>query len=760
MSRGGRHRVPDFVLELLTEEIPARMQPRAAAQLRERFETGIAGQLPCDRVETAVTPRRLILFARGLAAEGTATEEERRGPRADAPAQALEGFLRSTGLTRDQLEERETPKGRFLYAVLRAAGRPAADVLSELISQIVRDFDWPKSMRWGAASASTASPRWVRPLSGIVALLDDTVVPFEAAGVTSGRTTRGHRFMHRAPVEIASAATYAEQLLAANVQTHEGERNKTILVERDRIVAAAGLSIVQDPFLVTENAGLTEWPVPLLGRFDPAFLDVPREVIQLTMRTNQKYFACTDASGALAPAFVCVAGLEAPDGGAAIVAGNEKVLSARLSDAKFFWDQDRATTLEARLPKLADIVFHEKLGTVADKVERVAKLARWLVESGAVSPSPSGESRARLADLAEQAARLCKADLVSATVGEFPEVQGIAGRYLALEDKTLDPQIADAIRDHYKPVGPSDTVPTAPVTVAVALADKLDTVFAFFAIGQMPTGSKDPYALRRSAIGIIALLEAGEIRLLLRNCYVTNYIEWLTMLARHWADGKTIPLPEFESELMDPGSSAPKIEETLHFLVDQNFADAFRQEAFERDPGAWVQVVDFLADRLKVQQREAGIRPDNIDAVFALGGEDDLVRLLARVRALQAFIGTDDGANLLAGYRRAANILRIEEAKDGPHDGAPDPARLSDPSEHALASALDATLARAAAAVAAENFEAAMTALSTLRAPVDAFFAAVMVNDPDPAIRANRLALLARFRAAVHTVADFSKIEG
>ncbi len=812
--------MPDFLLELLTEEIPARMQPRATAQLRERFEAGIAGKLPCARVETFVTPRRLILFARGLAAEGTATEEERRGPRADAPAQALEGFLRSTGLTRDQLEERETPKGRFLYAVLRAAGRPAADVLAELIPQIVRDFDWPKSMRWGAASASTASPRWVRPLSGIVALLDDAVVPFDAAGVASGRTTCGHRFMHRAPVEIASAASYADQLRAAHVLIDPAERGAIIADGARAAATAAGLSLIDDAGLVSENAGLTEWPVPLLGRFDPAFLDVPREVIQLTMRTNQKYFACTDASGALAPAFVCVAGLEAPDGGAAIVAGNEKVLSARLADAKFFWDADLARVRDGGLagfaPKLESIVFHEKLGTLADKVERVAKLARWLVESGAVrgplrrfappppeegeeqnggSPGPlmevrngappplQGEvaaqptegARAHLADLAEQAARLCKADLVSATVGEFPEVQGIAGRYLALAEG-LPAEVADAIRDHYKPLGPSDIVPTAPVSVAVALADKLDTFVGFFRLKEFPSGTRDPFALRRAVLSIIALVFTSGIRVSL-----TAVIDQIVLLHRprvfRNAVGSNVALqvldlPLDDVRLVHIQHSWEPPDRQLKTVVTINGVDygPYQSDAFDDLKEAMAtwhaaggldqRIFSFLADRLKVQQREAGIRPDIIDAVFALGGEDDLVRLLARVRALQAFITTDDGANLLAGYKRAANILRIEEAKDGPHDGAPDPARLSDPSEHALAAALDATLTRAAAAVAGEDFEAAMTALSTLRAPVDAFFAAVMVNDPDPAVRANRLALLARFRAAVHTVADFSKIEG
>ena len=761
--------MPDFLLELLTEEIPARMQAKAAEQLALRFGDGIKGKLPGGDIETFVTPRRLILYARGLGAAGNDTEEERRGPRADAPAQALEGFLRSTGLSRDQLEERDAPKGKFLYATIRAPGRSAGEVIAELVPQIVRDFDWPKSMRWGDASASTASPRWVRPLSSIVALLDGEVVPFEAAGIPSGRTTRGHRFMAREAIEIGSAATYADQLRAAYVLIDPAERQAIIADGARSAATARGLTLIEDAGLVAENAGLTEWPVPLLGDFDPAFLDVPREVIQLTMRTNQKYFACTDSAGALAPVFVCVANLEAPDGGATIVAGNRKVLAARLSDAKFFWDQDRAVTLESRLPKLVDIVFHEKLGTVADKVERVAKLARWLVESGAISSSLSGEGRrdgvagpgvgsfagqasthpraaasaaslgsspegeggvAHLADLAEQAARLCKADLVSATVGEFPEVQGIAGRYLALAEG-LDPQVADAIRDHYKPIGQGDDVPTAPVSVAVALADKLDTLIGFFEIDLPPTGSKDPFALRRAAIGVIALIITNGIRLSIAKVVYGRFNLRHGLLMR-----------AADAEVGSPLEG--KYRPATMRLVDRAVQN--------------IGVLDFFADRLKVQQREAGIRPDIIDAVFALGGEDDLVRLLARVRVLQAFIATDDGTNLLAGYRRAANILRIEEAKDGPHDGAVDPALLTEPAEQALAAALTSSLADAADAVAREAFEDAMTALSRLRPPVDAFFEAVMVNVTEPTVRANRLNLLASFRAAVHNVADFAKI--
>ena len=757
----------DFLLELLTEEIPARMQRAAAAQLVERFSAGAAAAaLPVGAVAGFVTPRRLVLHARDIAAASAGTSDERRGPRADAPEGAIAGFVKSTGLARDALEERDTPKGRFLYATVTTPGRAAAAILAELIPAIVAAFDWPKSMRWGAASVTTASPRWVRPLSGIVALLDDAVVPFTAAGFVSGRTTFGHRFLSVGPVEITSAATYADQLRSRHVVLDPAERAAIIVAGAEAAAVAAGLTLITDAGLVAENAGLTEWPVPLLGHFDPAFLDVPREVIQLTMRTNQKYFACVSADGALAPAFVCVANL--PDATGAIVAGNAKVLAARLADAKFFWDADLARVrardgdgnqagLESFTPKLADIVFHEKLGTVADKVERVAKLARWLVKSGAVVALPTslppshfwegpgvgdGDARQPLADrerlppgppppgplpevgggvealaaLAETAARLCKADLVSATVGEFPEVQGIAGGHLATA-QGLDPRIAAAIRDHYKPVGPSDEVPTAPVTMAVALADKLDTLVGFFVIDEKPTGSRDPFALRRSGLGIISIVLKAGLRLPLRK-------------ALH---------------------QAAQIVREDRMRADHDMTRALQ---------FW-DVAAFLADRLKVQQREAGIRPDVIDAVFSLGGEDDLVRLVARATALQAVLLTPDGASLLAGYRRGANIVRIEEGKEaGVSEGEVDATRLSEPAEIELNAALDAAVPQAAAAVAAEDFAGAMTALARLRPAVDEFFEHVTVNHHDMETRRNRLRLLARLRTAVHTVADFSKLDG
>nr|WP_152417474.1 glycine--tRNA ligase subunit beta [Sandarakinorhabdus sp. AAP62] len=739
-----------FLLELQSEEIPARMQAAAAEQLRTRFADALkAAGLAHGAVTADATPRRLWLIADDVAAASEGSAEEVKGPAATAPAQAIDGFLKKTGLTRDQLEERETPKGIVLFAVLRREGRTASDILAEVIPQIIRDFAWPKSMRWGAASQSTAAPRWVRPLTGIVALLDGDVVACEAHGITSGRDTRGHRVHAPGVLTITSAATYLDQLRAAHVLASSAERRQIIATRAAELAGAAGLSLIPDDGLVAENAGLTEWPVPLLGRFDPDFLSVPREVIVLTMRTNQKYFALSDASGALAPAFICVANLDATDGGAAITHGNQRVLSARLSDARFFWEQDLATVraggLEAFLPKLNDIVFHEKLGTLADKVERVAALAKWLCESGAVPADPAQ---------AEQAARLAKADLVSATVGEFPELQGQIGRYLALAIG-MEPAIADAIRDHYKPAGQGDDVPIQPVSVAVALADKLSTIGLFFAVGLKPTGSGDPFALRRAAAGSILIIVQSELRLSLFMSLVRPVVTYFTKIE---AEGK---ITKFDSAIGAMNEAEISLPEGFQAKFGEKYVEFFTGDGMIEAiivpmTSTVSSVLRFFADRLKVQQREAGVRHDLIDAVFALGGEDDLVRLLARVKALQAFVETEDGTNLLAGYKRAANILKAAEK-----DGIGEPASgEGEGAEALLAAALATALPTAKQAVAEERFTDAMAALASLRGPVDAFFTDVMVNDPDPGIRARRLALLARFRDAVHGVADFAKIEG
>jgi glycyl-tRNA synthetase beta chain len=825
----------DFLLELRSEEIPARMQLKAKEDLARLFHDALAkAGLAAASVETFATPRRLALIATGLPLATEAVSEEAKGPKVGAPPQAMEGFLRKSGLSQDQLVERDG----VYYAVAQKAGRQTVDVLAEAIPAIIRAFPWPKSQRWGAASVSTESLRWVRPLQGIVALFGDEVVHCQIEGIVSGAETMGHRFHHSGVITIGNAGDYIEKLRAAHVLVHFSERCRIIRDGAKAAAEAAGLTLVEDEGLVIENAGLTEWPVPMLGRFDPAFLDVPQEVIQLTARVNQKYFVCHSplppAGGAgggpelhagapspnpsrtregdLANAFVCTANIDAHDKGAAIVAGNEKVLAARLSDAKFFWEQDLKVALDDQAQKLAQITFHEKLGSVADKVERVAKLARWLVEQGIVGPrspaqagaqpstnesfdavldpglrrgtqdldgasnpnvtpakagahhvSQSGTTGAigsslrwsdadvaELVDQAERAARLCKADLVTGMVGEFPELQGIMGGYYARAQGESD-AVADAIRDHYKPVGQGDDVPTAPVTVAVSLADKLDTLAGFFVKNLKPTGSKDPFALRRAALALLALIFENRLR--------GSVASWLAEARQY-----------FKAQGINDERPEPLPAETLHAELQQQYSRIYMSE-----------VREFLADRLKVQQREAGVRHDLIDAVFSLGGEDDLVRLLARVKALQAYITTAEGANLLAAYKRAANILKQAEGVDkntvapaqagahhvsqsGTTDEIGSSLRWSDADlgieESALRTALDAAEPKAAAALSVEDFEGAMAALATLRAPIDAFFEAVMVNDPDQDKRAFRLGLLARFRDAVTQVADFSKIEG
>ncbi len=777
----------DFLLELRCEEIPARMQAGARADLEKLFrrELDAAGLKP-GAITVWSTPRRLALIAKDLPLATEAVSEEVKGPRTSAPSQALEGFLRKTGLSKDQLTEREG----VWFAITEKPGRQTAEVLAEAIPAIIRAFPWPKSQRWGAASLSPESLRWVRPLSGIVALLGDELVDCEIGGIRSGFVTMGHRFHHHGEITIGNAADYAMKLRAAHVIVDHAEREAIVRSGARLAADAAGLVLVDDEGLVIENAGLTEWPVPLLGRFDEAFLEVPPEVIQLTARVNQKYFICRDSAGKLANAFICTANIAASDGGAAIIAGNRKVLAARLSDARFFWDQDRKTTLAEQAKKLERITFHEKLGTLADKVERVAKLARWLVEEGIVTAAPlpvgegSGEGyppsqaestptqpspdrgRALLATQAELAAELCKADLVTEMVGEFPELQGLMGSYYARAEG-LPEAVADAIRDHYKPVGQGDEVPTAPVTVAVALADKLDTIVGFFGIGEQPTGSRDPFALRRAAIGVIRILQSG-IRLGLRRAFNRTAGEYHFQEIDRAFGGMAQYLSETKSFDESGGAEAG--------LADP-FADRF---SFKLGEG--LAELAFFADRLKVQQREAGVRHDLIDAVFALGGEDDLVRLLARVHALQAFVTTEDGTNLLAGYKRAANILKKEgftsaplPVGEGSGEGYPSSAGAEhshptlpragegyevEPAESALIQALATAEPQADIAIAAEDFTAAMAALASLRAPIDAFFEDVTVNDADPVKRAARLGLLDQFRAAVHKVADFSRIEG
>jgi glycyl-tRNA synthetase beta chain len=711
----------DFLLELRSEEIPARMQANARNELARMFaECTAEAALSTGAIDVYSTPRRLALIARDVAEATEASREELKGPRTSAPPHALQGFLRKTGLGKNQLEERDG----VYFATIERAGRPASDILAETIRRIVADFPWPKSMRWGDGAL-----RWVRPLHGLVALLGEQIVPVEIDGIDSGATTVGHRFHHPGDITIGGASDYVEKLRACHVIVDQEERERLIREGAAAAAKKARLTLLPDEGLVVENAGLTEWPVPLVGRFDPEFLDVPREVIVLTMRTNQKYFACTNDEGLLAPAFVCVANIAANDGGEAIAEGNARVLAARLADARFFWEQDLKVRLEEQAKKLDGIIFHEKLGTVADKVERVAKLARWLVDSGVVKADPNQ---------VERAARFAKADLVTGMVGEFPELQGVIGGYLA-EAQGEPRAVADAIRDHYGS-------PSEPASIAVALADKLDSIAAFFGVDLRPTGSKDPFALRRAAISSIEIIVRNGLRL--------------------------------------------SLTQALRGALANRAGQATDSAPTHRLDSVAAELIDFFADRLKVQQREAGVRHDLIDAVFALGGEDDLVRLLARVNALQSFVETDDGADLLTAYKRAANILKKENwtggvlssaAEDGiPQTGEEDPLVLVDdpivgeavaemasghagadlPQEKALIAALDRAEPKASKAIDAENFTAAMAALASLRKPIDEFFDHVTVNDPDPAKRERRLNLLMRFRDAVDRVADFSRIEG
>ena len=731
----------DFLLELCCEEIPARMQIKASDDLARLFteELGRAGLKPTT-IDSFVTPRRLALIARDLPLETQAVNEEFKGPRTNAPPQALEGFLRKTGLKQEQLEDRDG----VWFAVVNTPGRATTEVLAEAIPAIIRAFPWPKSMRWGTASRTTESLRWVRPLQGIVAILGEDLVDIEIEGVKSGYTTLGHRFHHPGEITIGGVQDYAEKLRACHVIVSHRERQAIIEAKANEAAAAHGYTVIEDKGLVAENAGLTEWPVPLLGDFDPAFLEVPPEVIQLTLRINQKYFVLRDGAGKLAPAFICTANIEAKDGGAAIIAGNRKVLAARLSDARFFWEQDRKTSLADHAKKLERITFHEKLGTVADKVERVAKLARWLVEEGIVKGAD--------ADQAEQAARLAKADLVTEMVGEFPELQGIMGGYYARAEGLPD-AVANAIRDHYKPVGQGDDVPTASVTVAVSLADKLDTIVGFFIKNERPTGSRDPFALRRAVLGVSSTTIDNGLRIPLRKAIVEAAVNVL-LQTEPSVGHKLVKVYPSLIAAVGEGTAMVALTAALNAVeTPKEEADQVWNIVSEAVPS----ILDFFADRLKVQQKEAGFRHDLIDAVFALGGEDDLVCLLARVKALQFFIATDDGENLLAGYKRAANILRkegVEQTEQKPLSYTPEKAEAD------LIAALEGAEPRARQAVETEDFEGAMAALAMLRGPIDAFFESVTVNDADPAKRTARLALLARVRDAVHAVADFSKITG
>ena len=689
----------EFLLELLSEEIPARMQTQAAEDLQRLVCDGLKGAgLDFTSARAFATPRRLALVVDGLPATRADVSEERRGPRVGAPDQAIQGFLKGAGLASlDQAEKRDTGRGEFWFAVTAKKGGPTAEVLPGIIEAAMKALPWPKSMRWGSGTMS-----WVRPLHSIIALFDGAVLAGEAAPggemkpIRFGARTRGHRFLSKGELEVAGFDDYVAKLRAAHVVLDPAERKKIIVAGAEKACAAAQVTFKSDEALLEEVAGLVEWPVPMLGTIDGQFMDVPPEVLTVSMKSHQRYFATARKDGAFANRFVVVANNVARDGGVTIVGGNERVLRSRLSDAKFFWDQDRKLTLEQRLPRLKDIVFHAKLGSQADRVTRLEILAEKIV------PHVPG------ADLAQAilAAHLSKADLVTGMVGEFPELQGVMGRYYALEEK-LPAAVAEAIGDHYAPAGPNDRCPSAPVSIVVALADKLDALVSFWSIGEKPTGSRDPYAMRRAALGVIRIVVENRIRVPLEEIFAVNAVTFV----------------------------------------------------------AAKDLMAFFADRLKVQMREKGVRHDVVDAVFALGGEDDLVRLLARVEAVQAFLATEAGKNLLTAYGRAANIVRAEGRKDKTLSNriaaAPDAALMEQHEEKAVLSALAAVEQRVGPALASEDFAGAMTALAHLRAPIDAFFDKVTVNvSGKPELRLNRLRLLNQIRATMDKVADFSRIEG
>jgi glycyl-tRNA synthetase beta chain len=730
--------MPQLLIEIFSEEIPARMQAGAARDLeRMAGERLKAAGLTWEALTTYAGPRRLTLVIDGLPTATPDREEELKGPKASAPPQALDGFLRKTGLTREQLVERDG----VLFAQISSQGRATTEVVAETLDQVIRNFPWPKSMRWG-----TGALRWVRPIKRIVALFDGAVVPFEIDGITSGDTTEGHRFLGSGqPFAVKDFADYRQKLEREFVLLDAADRRLRILEQARAVCADKGLALVDDDGLLDEVSGLAEWPTPILGDMDPQFLDLPPEVVRLSMKVHQKYFAVRDpARDGLAPHFVVVANVEASDGGKALAAGNSRVLSARLNDARFFWDEDQKVGFDVWNDKLKGVTFHAKLGTLAERVDRIAALAREIAPLVGANP-----------DDAEKAARLAKADLASGMVGEFPELQGVMGGYYARAEH--GDAIADAIRDHYKPQGPNDTVPTAPLTVAVALADKLDTLAGFVAINEKPTGSKDPFALRRSGLGSIGTILKNEIRAsaeaILRMA--------VNLHGNVWSEVHSDPAGGSWTQWSMREVSG---ERTFYSSAIENAEAEARQKLSDSRASASstvpTDVVGFLADRLKVLLRDQGQRHDLVDAVFALG-DDDLVRIVRRVEALGAFLATDDGANLLAGYKRASNILRAEAKKGDLPTGMVQTGLPNQPeAETTLAFAVGAARMQVEQALQAEDFAAAMKALSGLRAPVDAFFTDVMVNSDVPAERENRLKLLGQVRDVMGQVADFGQIAG
>jgi glycyl-tRNA synthetase beta chain len=739
--------MPDLLLELFSEEIPARMQGAAAKDL-ERLVVGALSDrgLMFEGVKAFAGPRRLTLAIAGLPAKQPDVTEEKKGPRVGAPEKAIEGFLRSAGVTLDQCQKQSDGKGEFYVAVIARKGRATAGVLAEFLPETFAKLPWPKSMRFPGSAV-----RWVRPLHGIVCTFDGEVVPFEFAGVASGNTTMGHRFLSKGAIEVRRFEDYEAKLRAAHVILDATERKEIIGHELSQKAFALGLEPIADDGLLEEVAGLAEWPVVLIGTIEDQFMDVPPEILQTSMRMHQKYFSLRDPkTGKLAARFAVVSNMAASDGGKEIVAGNERVLRARLSDAKFFWDNDRKRTLESRVADLKNIVFHAKLGTQYERVERIEALAGELAKARGFSDID--------VMLVRRAAKVCKADLTTGLVGEFPELQGVIGYYYALNDHR-ELIIADAIRDHYKPLGPTDTVPASPTSLLVALADKLDSLIGFFAINERPTGSSDPFALRRAALGSVRIILESKLRVRLHSILLQPTL--FALVHANMAEQKRVKGSEDFDVYKEPYKASAALTELARqaTILGEKSRDLELLEAAEAS--IVDDVISFLADRLKVALREKGTRHDLIDAVFSLGNEDDLVRLVARVEALQSFLKTDEGANLLAGYKRAANILKAEEKKDKTSfGGEPDPEAFVAPEEKALFVELATASELIRAEVARERFVEAMGVMARLRKPVDAFFDKVKVNDDDPKVRENRLKLLSRLRATLHQVADFSKIEG
>jgi glycyl-tRNA synthetase beta chain len=738
--------MPDLLFELFSEEIPARMQMRAAEDLKKLVTDRLVDAgLVYEGATAFVTPRRLALAVQGIPVRQPDLKEEKKGPRVGAPDNAVQGFLKSAGLASlsEATIQKDPKKGDFYVALIEKPGRPAIDVLAEILPLVIRTFPWPKSMRWGERSARPGALTWVRPLHSIVATFgpeteDPDIVPFAVDGIAASDLTRGHRFLAPKSFKVKHFDDYAAKLDKAKVVLDPARRREIILADAKHLAFAQGYELIEDQGLLDEVAGLVEWPVVLMGSFDPAFLEMPPEVIRTTIRANQKCFVVR-AGDALAAKFILVANIEAVDGGAAIIAGNERVIRARLSDAKFFYESDLKIPLEERLPKFKNIVFHEKLGTQWERVEIIEVL------TSEIAPIVGADT-----EKAKRAARLAKADLLTELVGEFPELQGLMGKYYA-RAQGEDESIALACEEHYKPIGSNDLTPTNPISIAVALADRINTLSGFWAIQEKPSGSRDPYALRRAALGVIQIILENRISIGLRRVLGGGILIHFLRMEKSMLQNA---LRQYHAELAEAA-----IQNRMPIPRDSNLLSSndYRVLAESQTDN----LLQFFADRLKVQLREHGARHDLVDAVFALEGQDDLVLIVRRIEALAVFLDTEDGKNLLAGYKRATNILRIEEKRDKTeYTGAPAPELYRQAEEWELARAIDVAAAEAGDAVGREDFAAAMHAMAKLRPHVDAFFEKVTVNAPEPDVRANRLRLLNGIRTATRAVADFSRIEG